>query len=195
MAILFLLNVSPKKQKQMKIFLIHLEKYFFQLNKWNFESISVFCSLWAKAVVFVQIRVRDMHLNNSIVFDRTTRMRWSQITTWGFFRFFHPLFSRWIHKAEMKTLICCSFQLWPPVQIANFYFIPLHHRWVWRERLRDILDAATGWWRHVCATRLSYKRPGERERKKSRGVRSQDRLKHSRLVLRESQCDETNCRL
>lgn len=25
--------------------------------------------------------------------------------------------------------VSCLFQLWPPVQIANFYFIPLHHRW------------------------------------------------------------------
>ncbi|CAF89100.1 unnamed protein product, partial [Tetraodon nigroviridis] len=31
------------------------------------------------------------------------------------------------------------FQLWPPVQIANFYFVPLHHR------LAVVQVVAVGW--------------------------------------------------
>uniref|UniRef100_A0A669DQS6 Mitochondrial inner membrane protein Mpv17 n=1 Tax=Oreochromis niloticus TaxID=8128 RepID=A0A669DQS6_ORENI len=32
-----------------------------------------------------------------------------------------------IHFTDQLN-VSCLFQLWPPVQIANFYFIPLHHR-------------------------------------------------------------------
>lgn len=29
---------------------------------------------------------------------------------------------------QSSSLLLCSAQIWPPVQIANFYFVPLQHR-------------------------------------------------------------------
>lgn len=111
------------------------------------------CILWAGTGVFAQIQ----HLppNIFIVFDRTTRTRWSRITTWVFLPgvFFGPV------SAELEPLISCfascGLPSRSPTSTSSRCIIgesgANRRATFWTRRARSSGD---GWWRHRPATSL-----------------------------------------
>lgn len=91
------------------------------------------CKVWRGSLELQRQKkeVVEVHKVPFLSMCRTTATLSSQTTTWVLWIFQLYFISSFINHVRWSiTSLWSVFQLWPPVQIANFYFIPLHHRWV-----------------------------------------------------------------